>query len=148
VGGSEHDDSWYSKLSNLKQAAEETKQTLGIPVGATYTATILEFFGGFVSDNRPNCSDSWIVFCYFDDCKCDYKENKDECSIHCSWQGFVRNLHNLSDSLNNTDRSRSWRIISRLGYWFLVRPIFRSVYPGHKMLVGSNTTQNSYQLNS
>jgi putative oxidoreductase len=37
----------YSKLRNLKQAAEETKQTLGIPIGATYTATILEFFGGF-----------------------------------------------------------------------------------------------------
>jgi putative oxidoreductase len=36
----------YSKLRNLKQAAEETKQTLGIPIGATYTATILEFFGG------------------------------------------------------------------------------------------------------
>jgi len=36
----------YSKLKNLKQAAEETKQTLGIPIGATYTATILEFFGG------------------------------------------------------------------------------------------------------
>jgi hypothetical protein len=48
----------YSKLRNLKQAAEETKQTLGIPVAATYTATILEFFGGFVSDNRTNCSDS------------------------------------------------------------------------------------------
>ena len=30
----------------MKQAAEETKQTLGIPVGVTYTATILEFFGG------------------------------------------------------------------------------------------------------
>jgi len=36
----------YSKLRNLKQAAEETKQTLGIPIGATYTATVLEFFGG------------------------------------------------------------------------------------------------------
>lgn len=36
----------YPKLRNLKQAAEETKQTLGIPIGATYTATILEFFGG------------------------------------------------------------------------------------------------------
>ncbi len=36
----------YSKLKNLKQAAEETKQTLSIPVGATYTATMLEFFGG------------------------------------------------------------------------------------------------------
>jgi hypothetical protein len=44
-------------------------------------------------------------------------------------------IDNLSNSLNNTDRSRSWRIISRLGYWFLVRPIFRSVHPGHKMLV-------------
>jgi putative oxidoreductase len=38
----------YSKLRNMKQAAEETKQTLGIPVGATYTATILEFFGGLL----------------------------------------------------------------------------------------------------
>ena len=36
----------YSKLKNLKQAAAETKQTLGIPIGATYTATVLEFFGG------------------------------------------------------------------------------------------------------
>ena len=36
----------YPKLRNLKQAAEETKQSLGIPIGATYTATILEFFGG------------------------------------------------------------------------------------------------------
>ena len=36
----------YSKLRNLKQAGEHTKQSLGIPIGATYTATILEFFGG------------------------------------------------------------------------------------------------------
>jgi putative oxidoreductase len=36
----------YSKLRNVKHSAEETKQTLGIPIGATYTATILEFFGG------------------------------------------------------------------------------------------------------
>src|ERR687892_351163 len=36
----------YSKLRNLKQAGEQTKQSLGIPIGATYTATILEFFGG------------------------------------------------------------------------------------------------------
>jgi putative oxidoreductase len=36
----------YPKLRNLNQAAEETKQSLGIPIGATYTATILEFFGG------------------------------------------------------------------------------------------------------
>jgi putative oxidoreductase len=36
----------YSKLKNLKHAASETKQTLGIPIGATYAATILEFFGG------------------------------------------------------------------------------------------------------
>jgi putative oxidoreductase len=36
----------YPKLKNIKQTAQETKQTLGIPVGATYTATILEFFGG------------------------------------------------------------------------------------------------------
>ena len=35
-------------------------------------------------DNRPNCSDSWTVFCYFHDRKCDYEENKDECSVHCS----------------------------------------------------------------
>ena len=35
----------YPKLRNMKQTAEETKQ-LGIPVGATYTATLLEFFGG------------------------------------------------------------------------------------------------------
>jgi len=34
----------YPKLRNLKQVAEETKQSL--PIGATYTATILEFFGG------------------------------------------------------------------------------------------------------
>ena len=38
----------YSKLRNMKQAAEEKKQTLGIPVGATYTATILEFLGGLL----------------------------------------------------------------------------------------------------
>jgi putative oxidoreductase len=38
----------YSKLRNMKQAAEETKQTLGIPVGATYTATTLEFLGGLL----------------------------------------------------------------------------------------------------
>jgi putative oxidoreductase len=36
----------YPKLKNMKQTAEETKQTLGIPIRATYTATILEFFGG------------------------------------------------------------------------------------------------------
>ena len=36
----------YSKLKNLKHAASETKQTLSIPIGATYAATILEFFGG------------------------------------------------------------------------------------------------------
>jgi uncharacterized membrane protein YphA (DoxX/SURF4 family) len=36
----------YPKLKNMKQTAEETKQTLGIPIGATYTASILEFFGG------------------------------------------------------------------------------------------------------
>ncbi|CAN5247848.1 hypothetical protein BH18THE2_BH18THE2_32970 [soil metagenome] len=35
----------YPKLRNMKQTAEETKQ-LGIPVGATYTATVLELFGG------------------------------------------------------------------------------------------------------
>ncbi|MGA7542068.1 MAG: DoxX family protein [Nitrososphaeraceae archaeon] len=35
----------YPKLRNMKQTAEGTKQ-LGIPVGATYTATVLEFFGG------------------------------------------------------------------------------------------------------
>jgi uncharacterized membrane protein YphA (DoxX/SURF4 family) len=36
----------YSKLRNLKQAADETKQTHGNPIGATYIATMLEFFGG------------------------------------------------------------------------------------------------------
>jgi putative oxidoreductase len=36
----------YPKLRNLKQTAEETKKTLGIPIRATYTATILEFLGG------------------------------------------------------------------------------------------------------
>jgi putative oxidoreductase len=36
----------YPKLKNMKQTVEETKQTLGIPIRATYTATILEFFGG------------------------------------------------------------------------------------------------------
>jgi uncharacterized membrane protein YphA (DoxX/SURF4 family) len=36
----------YPKLKNMKQTAEETKQTLGIPTKATYTAAILEFFGG------------------------------------------------------------------------------------------------------
>ena len=102
-----------------------------------------------VPDNRrPNCSDSWTVFCYFHDRKYDYEENKDECSVHCSWKCFVRNWHNLSHSLNNTDLSWSRRIISRLGYWSLVRSIFRGVHPWHKMPVGSNTTQNFYQLNS
>ena len=37
----------YPKLKNMKQAAEETKQAVGVPAAATYTATILEFFGGF-----------------------------------------------------------------------------------------------------
>jgi putative oxidoreductase len=36
----------YPKLKNIKRIAEETKQTLGIPIRATYTAAILEFFGG------------------------------------------------------------------------------------------------------
>ena len=36
----------YPKIKNMKQTAEETKQSLGIPIGATYTAAILEFFGG------------------------------------------------------------------------------------------------------
>jgi uncharacterized membrane protein YphA (DoxX/SURF4 family) len=36
----------YSKLRNLKQAADETKQTHGNPIGATYIATMLKFFGG------------------------------------------------------------------------------------------------------
>jgi putative oxidoreductase len=36
----------YPKLKNMKQTAEETKQTLGIPTKATYTVAILEFFGG------------------------------------------------------------------------------------------------------
>ena len=36
----------YSKKKHENRRAEETKQTLGIPVGATYTAAVLEFFGG------------------------------------------------------------------------------------------------------
>jgi putative oxidoreductase len=36
----------YPMLKNLKQSAAETKQSFGIPIGATYTATVLEFFGG------------------------------------------------------------------------------------------------------
>jgi putative oxidoreductase len=36
----------YPKLKNIKETAEETKQTLGIPTKATYTAAVLEFFGG------------------------------------------------------------------------------------------------------
>ena len=79
----------YSKLRNMKQAAEETKQTLGIPVGAT--ATILEFFGGILLIIGLIVPIVVLVFCYFHDCKCDYEEKKDECGIHCSWQGFVRN---------------------------------------------------------
>ena len=36
----------YPKLKNMKQTAELIKQTLGLPTKATYTAAILEFFGG------------------------------------------------------------------------------------------------------
>ena len=36
----------YPKLKNIKETAKETKQTLGIPAKATYTAAVLEFFGG------------------------------------------------------------------------------------------------------
>jgi putative oxidoreductase len=36
----------YPKLKNIKETATETKQTLGIPAKATYTAAVLEFFGG------------------------------------------------------------------------------------------------------
>jgi uncharacterized membrane protein YphA (DoxX/SURF4 family) len=36
----------YQKLKNIKHTPEEMKQTLGIPIRSTYTATILEFFGG------------------------------------------------------------------------------------------------------
>ena len=31
----------YPKLNNIKQTAEETKQALGVPTKATYTAAIL-----------------------------------------------------------------------------------------------------------
>jgi uncharacterized membrane protein YphA (DoxX/SURF4 family) len=36
----------YPKLKNIKETAEETEQTLGIPTKATYTVAVLEFFGG------------------------------------------------------------------------------------------------------
>ncbi len=36
----------YPKLKNIKETAKETKRTLGIPAKATYTAAVLEFFGG------------------------------------------------------------------------------------------------------
>jgi uncharacterized membrane protein YphA (DoxX/SURF4 family) len=36
----------YPKLKNIKHTPEEMKQTLGIPIRSTYTATILEFFVG------------------------------------------------------------------------------------------------------
>ena len=36
----------YPMLKNIKETAEQTKKTLGIPIRATYTAAILEFFGG------------------------------------------------------------------------------------------------------
>jgi uncharacterized membrane protein YphA (DoxX/SURF4 family) len=35
-----------TKMKNTKQTAAETKQALGIPAKATYTAAVLEFFGG------------------------------------------------------------------------------------------------------
>jgi putative oxidoreductase len=38
----------YPKLKNLKHSSEQMNQTLGIPIKATYIATILEFFGGFL----------------------------------------------------------------------------------------------------
>ena|SRR5919107_2227468 len=36
----------YPKIRNMKKTSEQMKQALGIPVIATYIATILEFFGG------------------------------------------------------------------------------------------------------
>ena len=38
----------YPKLKNLKQSSEQMNQALGIPIKATYIATILEFFGGLL----------------------------------------------------------------------------------------------------
>ena len=52
----------------MKQAAEETKQTLGIPVGATYTADRIGILWWVIPDNRPDCSYNWTVFCSFHDC--------------------------------------------------------------------------------
>ena len=36
----------YPKLKNIRGTDEETKQALGVPIRATYTAVVLEFFGG------------------------------------------------------------------------------------------------------
>ena len=36
----------YPKLKNPKTTAEGVKKAFGVPTGATYAATVLEFFGG------------------------------------------------------------------------------------------------------
>jgi uncharacterized membrane protein YphA (DoxX/SURF4 family) len=36
----------YPKLKNIRGTDEETKQALDVPIRATYTAVVLEFFGG------------------------------------------------------------------------------------------------------
>ena len=80
----------YSKLRNMKQTAEETKK-LGIPVGATYTATILEFIDGLFLIIGLIVPIIGLFFAIFYDRKCYHEENKDECGIHCHWQSLVRN---------------------------------------------------------
>ena len=78
----------YPMLKNIKETAEQTKKTLGIPIRATYTAAILEFFGGLfmiIGLIVPIVA----VFCYFHDRKCDYEKNKDECGVYSPRQGFV-----------------------------------------------------------
>jgi putative oxidoreductase len=36
----------YPKIKNPRQIAEMTKQHMGVPIGATHTVSVLEFFGG------------------------------------------------------------------------------------------------------
>lgn len=136
-GGSEHDDSRVLEAEKPETGGRVDEANTRHSRWSYLHCNHIGILRWIIPDNRPNCSDSWTVFCYFHDRKCDYEENKDECGVYCSWQGFVRNWHNLSNSLNNTDRYWSWHIISRLGYWSLVRSIFRGVHPWHKMPVGS-----------